>query len=288
MKFSHKLQQMAVFIEFLAGAGLAIFFHLVLHNEMASYLIFGVGVLLSLATYLLREDIEKTRTELTDLYHQVHEITYAISRLTDAECQAKAQELLANTMRTITMLQNGFIPLDETEFYLDGAKSSDAATLQIRAVDPITFGWLARATLVNFYQSNLRALERKVKITRIFVINREEFVEPEFQKIILTQLKDGIDIRIAFRDEILGADAVSDRNTNIPWDFAVYDEQIATEVFPHAGKYYGRKTTQPAEVEKYLHYYQLIEHNAHAVIIEGDRVALASDVTAAIISDKSI
>jgi hypothetical protein len=280
MKLSHKLQQMAVFIEFLAGAGLAIFFHLVLHNEMASYMIFGVGVLLSLATYLLREDMEKTRTELTDLYHQAHEVTYAISRVTDAECQAKAQELLANTLRTITMLQNGFIPLDETEFYLDGAKCSDAAALRIRAVDPVTFGWLARATLVNFYQSNLRALERKVNITRIFVMHREEFVEPEFQKVMMTQLRDGVDIRVAFRDEFPGANAVSDRDTNIPWDFAVYDEQVATEVFPHAGKYYGRKTSQSVEVEKYLHYYQLVEHNAHTVMIEGDQVTLASDVIA--------
>ena len=46
MKLSQKIQSMAVFIEFLAGSGLAIFFHLVLHNEMASYLVFGIGVLL--------------------------------------------------------------------------------------------------------------------------------------------------------------------------------------------------------------------------------------------------
>jgi len=278
MKFNQKLQQMAVFIEFLAGSGLAIFFHLVLHNEIASYLIFGIGILLSLATYLLREDMEKTRTELTELYHQAHEVTYAISRITDTECQAKAQELLTSTMRTITMLQNGFIPLDETEFYLEAAKYSDAATLRIRAVDPVTSGWLVRATLVNFYQSNLRALERGVKITRIFVMYREEFVELDLQRVIMAQLKDGIDVRVAFQDEFSGTNSVSGRDTNIPWDFAVYDEQVVTEVFPYAGKYYGRKTSQSVEVEKYLHYYQLVEHNAYVVIIEGDRVTLVTDV----------
>ena len=56
-----KIHNMAVFIEFLAGSGLAIFFHLVLHNAEAAYIIFGIGILFSLATYLLREDIEQTR-----------------------------------------------------------------------------------------------------------------------------------------------------------------------------------------------------------------------------------
>ena len=91
MKLSEKIQNMAVFIEFLAASGLAIFFHLVLHNEMASYLIFGIGILFSITTYLLREDVEKTRTELTSIYHQAHELTYAVSRITDPECQTKAQ-----------------------------------------------------------------------------------------------------------------------------------------------------------------------------------------------------
>jgi hypothetical protein len=277
MKLNQKIQSMAVFIEFLAGSGLAIFFHLVLHNEMASYLIFGVGVLLSLATYLLREDVEKTRTELTDLYHHAHELTYAVSRIADSECQAKAQELLAGTMRTVAMLQSGLIPLDETEFYLEGAKCSDASVQRIRAVDPVTSGWLTRATLVNFYQSNLRALERGVGITRIFVMHREELADPEIQKVILMQLKDGIDARVAFKDEFPAPHSLSGRDTTVPWDFAIYDEQVATEVFPQAGKFYGRKSSQPAEVEKYLRYYQLVEHCAHTVVVEGERLILASE-----------
>jgi len=277
MKLSQKIQNMAVFIEFLAGSGLAIFFHLVLHNEMASYLIFGVGVLLSLATYLLREDVEKTRIELTELYHHAHELTYAVSRINDSECQTKAQELLASTLRTVTMLQNGLIPLDETEFYLEGAKCSDATSQRIQAVDPLTAGWLSRATLVNFYQSNQRAIERGVIITRIFVMHRDELADPEFQKVIMTQLKDGIDVRVAFRDEFPAASMMSGRDTNAPCDFAIYDETVATEVFPQAGKYYGRKTTHTNEVEKYVRLFQLIEHSAHAVVTDGERILLAAE-----------
>jgi hypothetical protein len=97
------MHHMAVMIEFLAGSGLAIFFHQVLRYPEAAYTIFGIGVLLSLATYLLREDIEKTRAELLEQYHQAHELTFAIARISDPECQSKAHELMVSAMRTISL-----------------------------------------------------------------------------------------------------------------------------------------------------------------------------------------
>ena len=278
MKLSKKIQEMAVFIEFLASAGLAIFFHIVLNNPQAAYSIFGIGILLSLATYLLREDMEKTRHELVDQYHQAHEITFALAQISDPECQLRAQELLAGSKRTIALLQQGFIPLDETEFYLEGAKCSDMARLRIKAVDPITTGWLSRGALVNFYQSNLRALDRGADITRIFVMSREEMIDPDVQKILMTQFSDDIDVRIAFRDEIpTTASNLSGRDTNSSCDFAIYDDQVATEVFQQTGTYFGKKTGQPANVDRYLRLYELIEHSAHAVIKEGEQIILASD-----------
>ena len=278
MKLSQKIQEMAVFIEFLASAGLAIFFHLVLHNPQASYSIFGIGILLSLATYLLREDLEKTRHELTDKYHQAHELTFALSQITDPECQTRAQELLAGNKRTIAMLQQGFIPLDETEFYLEGAKCSDMAQHRIKAVDPITTGWLSRGAMVNFYQSNLRALDRGVAITRIFVMNREELSDPDVQKVLMTQYNDDIEVRIAFRDELPAtAGNLGGRDTNSSYDFAIYDDQTATEVFLQAGIYFGRKTGQAVNVDRYQRLYELIEHSAQAVVMEGDQVLLASE-----------
>jgi hypothetical protein len=279
MHLTKKIQEMAVFIEFIASAGLAIFFHMVLHNPEVAYSIFGIGILLSLATYLLREDLEKTRHELTDQYNQAHELTFALAQINDPECQLRAHELLAGSKRTILMLQQGFIPLDENEFYLEGAKCSDMAQHRIKAVDPITTGWLSRGVLVNFYQSNLRALDRGVSITRIFVMNREELTDPEVQKVLLTQFGDDIDVRIAFRDELpTTANNLSGRDTNSSYDFAIYDEQVTTEVFPQSGIYFGRKTGQVANVERYQRLYELIEHSAHAVVIEDEQILLASDV----------
>jgi len=277
MKLSKKIQHMAVFIEFLAGSGLAIFFHLVLHNPEAAYSIFGIGLLLSLATYLLREDLDNTRCQLTSQYNQAHEITFAVAQINDPECQVKAQEILSGIKRTILLLQQGYMPLDETEYYLEGAKCTDLSLQRLKAVDPLTVGWHTRGALMNFYQSNLRALERGVAITRIFVINREEMAEPEAQKILLAQYRDGIDVRVAFRGELPLANDISGRDTNSSFDFGIYDDHMVTEVFPQSGKYYGRKTATAAEVEKYVRLYEIIDHNAHAVTLEDERIILVSE-----------
>ena len=279
MNIKIKIQNMAVLIEFLTGAGLGLFFHQVLKYEEASYVIFGIGVLLSLATWLLREDLDQVRETLTEQYRHSHELTFAIAQINDPECQGKAQELVAGISKTIALLRQGYIPLDETEFYLYGAKASDKAQKQIRAVDPMTQGWISRGAMVNFYQSNLRALHRKVDIRRIFVLNREDLPDPETQKVLKSQFQDGIDVRIAFRDELTSSGESTWANT-CSFNFAVYDAWVVTDVFTHPGTYYGRKTKEPAEVAKYLHLLDLIEHNAHKVVCDQEMIALAGEVVA--------
>jgi hypothetical protein len=277
MNISKKIQNMAVFLEFLVSTGLAVFFHLVLGKHDVAYIIFGVGVLISFATYLLREDIEKTRHDLSDQYHQAHELTFALAQICDAECKSRAQDLLAGTKRTLQMLQQGYIPLDEGEFYLEGARCVEGTRQRIKAVDPITSGWLTRGVLVNFYQSNVRALERSVIITRIFVMSREEMLDTEIQKVLLTQYNDGVEVRIAFRDELPSASVVSGRDTDASCDFAIYDDLAATEVFPQSGTYFGRKATQAAAIERYLRLYDLVEHSSHAVVVEEGKIILAAE-----------
>jgi len=276
-----KIQHMAVFIEFLAGSGLAIFFHWVLDYKEAAYVIFAVGILLSLVTWLLREDIEKTREELREQYIQAHEIPEAIARISDPECQTRAHELMAGAKRTLVLLQQGYIPLDETEFYLEGAKLADQSTRTIKAVDPLTSGWGSRGSLLNFYQSNLRALDRGVRITRIFVVGRDELIDPDVQKVLFAQYHDDIDVRIVYREELPAASDISGRDTNCSSDFAIYDDQAVTDVFIQPGKFFGRKTSQQTEVEKYLRLYELIEHSAQTITIDNDRIILAGEALAA-------
>ena len=274
--FNKKMHELAVFIEFIVGSGLAIFFHMVLHNEMAAYMIFGMGILLSLVTYLVREDVEKTKNELLGQYQQVHEIPFALAQIHDAECKAKAHELVAATMNSLATLQQGFITLEELEFYLEGARLSDQATQRVKAVDPLTSDWLSRGALLNFYQANVRALDRGVQITRIFVTTREELADSEVQKVLISQYREDIDIRLCFRNEIPAVD-ISGRDTNNSFDFAIYDDRAVTDVLGQSNKYYGRKTCHPAEVAKYLYLFELLEHSAHPVTLENDRIILASE-----------
>ncbi|MBJ6726346.1 hypothetical protein [Geomesophilobacter sediminis] len=271
-----KVQSMAIFIEFIAGSGLAIFFHFVLHHPEAAYLIFGVGILLSLATYLLREDIELTRAALMEQYDHAHDLTFTMAQITDPECRDKAQEILASTQRTFALLRQGYVPLDETEFYMKGTKYFGEARQRVRAVDPLTVHWDSRGALVNYYQANLRALERGVTITRIFVIPREELGAPEVQKVLMQQKRDGVEVRVAFREELPTATAIGGRDTTGAFDFAIYDEKVATEVFGQPGKYFGRKTRDPALVESYLHLFSLIEHGSHALSADEETVPTPS------------
>jgi hypothetical protein len=278
MNMNKKMQKIAVLIEFLAGSALAIFFHQVLRYPEAAYIIFGIGILLSLVTYLLRDDIEKTRAELLKQYSQAHEITFAIAGISDPDCQSKAHELMASAMRTILLLQQGYIPMDETEFNLEGAKQMEQAAHHAKMVDRITTGWDSRGALHNFYQANLRAIERGVKITRIFVVNRENLAESDFQKVLLTQYRNNINVRIAFHDELPSTTNISNRDTDSSFDFSIYDDRVITDVFSKPGKYFGRKTSKPKEVAKYLHLYELVEHSSYAVTMEDDKVILAGDV----------
>lgn len=277
---SKKMHELAVFIEFIAGSGLAVFFHLVLHNEQAAYMIFGMGILLSLVTYLVREDVEKSRNELLAQYQKVHEIPFALAQIHDEECKTRAHELIAVTMKSLATLQQGYITLEELEFYLEGARLSDQAVRHIKAVDPLTSGWQSRGALLNFYQANLRALDRGVLITRIFVTTREELADPEIQKVLLAQYRDNIDVRLAFRNELPAAVDISGRDTNSSFDFAIYDDRAVTDVFGQSSKYYGRKTCQPLEVAKYFYLFELLEHSAHQITLENDRVILSSEMLA--------
>ena len=280
MSMHQKFQEMAVFIEFLIGSALAIFFHRVLHYEEAAYVIFGIGILLSLVTYLVKEDIEKTRTALLAQYHQVHEIPFAIARIVDPECQVKALDVIQSTKKTLSLLQQGYIPLDETESSLERAKLSDQTTRSIKAVLPMTADWVTRGTLLIANQANLRALDRGVRITRNYVVTREDLANPEVQKVLLAQYRDDIEVRITYADRLPTVSDIIGRDSSNSFVFTIYDERVVIDALVQPGKYFGRKTSQPAEVAKYLHLYELIEHSAQPLMVEDDKIILPSDVVA--------
>lgn len=267
MSEKNKLPNMAVLIEFLTGSALAILFHWVLNYKQEAYVIFGVGTLMSLGRYLQRGDLAIIHDDLSNQYRQSHEITFAISQINDLECHAKAKELLSATVKTINLLQQGIIPLAETEFYLEAAQAVDQTKNLVKAVDPLTSEWSSRGMMLNYYQANLRALERGVRIIRVFVINREELSEGYVQKTLINQLNDGIDVRVAYRDE-LPTERENIWSDKCSFNFAINDDRVIIDVYAKPGLYYGRKSSQPEEVSKYVRLFDLIEHNAFKMTLK--------------------
>lgn len=266
----------AVWSEFLLSAGLALFFHMGLHNPQVAYTIFGVGLLLSLATYLLRESIDQSEHTLIRHYDQAHAIAFALSQIKDAECRAKAETMMEAIKQNLHLLLQGFIPLDETEYYLAATKCMDQAKNSVQAVDPLTPGWTSRGVMRNLYQANQRALKRGVQVTRIFVIERDELPNAEVQKLLSMQLRDGVDVRVIFRDETSMKSAAGMHGAIHSFDFTIYDGETVIDAFARPGKHHGKKTSSPVEIAKYTQLFALIEHSAIGVALENDRIVVPS------------
>ena len=273
MTVKAKMHPMAALIEFVASAGLAIFFHLVLHEREVAFTIFGVGLLLSLATWLLREDILKIREKLLYEYREFHELPDALRKIDDPECHKKAREIIARITRNMSLLQRGFIPMDETEFMLEATKAADATEHTLKSVNPLTPGWDTRGAIIKYYQSNKRAVERGVKVTRTFVLRREQLHESEAQRMLRTHYEDGIEVKVAYREELTTGGEVG-WTKDCSFNFGVYDDKFVVDVSAPA-PYYGIRTSQRVEVGRYLQILDLVEHAAHAVYLHDNEIVQA-------------
>ncbi len=248
---------MSILIEFIVGSVLAIYFHWVLQYHEASYIVFGIGLLLSLATYLIKEQIKVTQAQLITLYEGEHEITQALDAITDSECQQKSQELLTDFKRHLSQLRQGYLLLNQSEFYLEGVKAVEQATDNVKAVDPLNVDWDSRGSLVNYYQANLNALARGVKITRIFVMNHRSLENSNILQTLQQQANDGIEVRVAYLEDL------HSKGSGISsLDFAIYDGRIITDRNPPNSHYFGKRTNKADEIEKYQRLFAVIEHHS--------------------------
>jgi hypothetical protein len=128
---------------------------------------------------------------------------------------------------------------------------------------------------VNLYQGNLRSLERGTKIMRIFVTDFEDATTQDIQSVLRCQFEDGVDIRIAYRRDLPVTSDMGGFEGNPSFNFTIHDDQIVTDVISQSSKYFGMKTKEPSLVGKYVHLFDLIEHVAHAVVLENDMVVPA-------------
>src|SRR3569832_1136078 len=131
---------LTVLIEFLVSAGLGIYFHWVLHWQKEAYIVLAIGLLLTLATYLLADEIARSRDLVIASYHRSHGLLTTLSLIDDKECQERAHSVLAATDRTLMLLQDVYEPHDKTENKHASAKTMAQSRHQVQAVDPLTVG----------------------------------------------------------------------------------------------------------------------------------------------------
>lgn len=259
-RFRERYLIMIIFIEFLLSTALGIFFHIVLHYEEVAYVIFGVGILLSLATHLLSREISHTHESLLNHYKFVYDISAAMLQFKDPEFDRKAGEILVTTKKSLSLLKEGYMPLNESELYLEATKAIKKADSRVKTVDPFIIEWNSRGSLLNYYQVNLEARKRGTHITRIFVINHWDLTDPAVQNVLHSQFQDNIDIRIVYREYL--------PTGNWSFDFVIVNDSIVIDRSSGQVNYAGYKTSVPSEVKKYLHLFDIIEHNSHPILIE--------------------
>jgi hypothetical protein len=251
---------MAILIEFIIGSLLAIYFHWVLQYKEAAYILFGFGVLLALATYLLKHEILVSQKKLAILFQGNHELSIALAAITDPECQLKSQELLIDFKKNLAQLERGYLLLNEAEFYLEGVKRVSQSQKSVKAVDPLEVGWDSRGAVLNYYQANLQALARGVQITRIFVLSRRDLLNPDVQKILQQQLSDGVEVLITYREDL----PLNEANQDVySLDFAIYDDRFITDRGREKGLFFGKQSQKAQEIAKYQRLFDLIQHHAH-------------------------
>lgn len=170
----------------------------------------------------------------------------------------------------LALVLQAYVPLDETEFYLKGTKYSSESIHRVKAANPGTAA-VPSSTIIRPICGRYNG-----GVTRIFVPNREEFIDAEVQKVLFLQLRDRIEVRLAHRDDLPAASGLGGRDTAASFDFAVFDDKLATEVFNLPGKYFGPKTWVPALIDNFQHLFALIEQGSHLGAVEEDRIVLAA------------
>jgi hypothetical protein len=252
---------MLVFIEFVLGVVTGIYLCWLLKFEEAAYFIFGATPLLAVVTYLLQRKIAASRMTLSAL-QDGNEIVKALSAIKDRVYRDKALELLTAFKKNLELLEHGYLLLNEAEFYWQGLKALEQATRQIKTVELLQHRWDRHDNLLNRDQANLRALARGVRITRIFIIERQGLFDRSIQKLLQQQSEAGIDVRIAYSEDL------NEDETAHSLDFAIYDNALVADRGRENNSYFGKLTNKPAEIEKYLRSYNLAERHAHRMSSE--------------------
>lgn len=251
---------MRTLVEFLVAAGLALLFHFGLSLEREAYVLFGVGVLLTLAVYLILDRLRAAETRTVEAVAHAHRIESALERIQDPEAVVKSRSVLDTTHHVLVLLGDGAIPLTEGEYYFEAGQCLARCTREMYAVNSVDVtDWVGKVQKRKYYEDQVRTRGRGVAIARIFVLRRGDLEDPDVLRTIRHQQDDGIAVRVAWQEDV----AFSGREgVDVVTNFVLFDDKVLIARTPLLGLYYGKKTRAPGEIERYRRTYELLDQYA--------------------------
>lgn len=251
---------MRTFIEFLVAGGLALVFHFGLSLEHEAFVLFGLGVLLTLAVHLIMDRVKAAEQCTLDALARANRIEAVLERVTDPEAIVKGRTVLDTTHQVLTLLSEGAIPLTEGEYYFEASRCLAECTREIRAVNSLDVtDWVGKVQKRKYYHEQVRTRSRGVAIARIFVLRRVDLEDPGVLQTIHHQEQDGIAVRIALFEDL----AFSGREgVEMPSNFVLFDDRVLIARTPLLGLYYGKKTRASGDIDRYLRTYELLDQYA--------------------------
>ncbi|HDH31356.1 MAG TPA: hypothetical protein ENH26_01120 [Candidatus Wolfebacteria bacterium] len=193
-----------ILIEFILASILALIFHFSLHNETAALVIFGVGSLLALFTFLIYTEFIREFNNTLKFY----KLKEKVDNLKNKDFIEEARRLEREFFHQSKQLVDGFIEYDTSgEFCFALQKQARKTKKSIKATCFVNVDeWTEKRGLMNYFNEEIKAMnEKKVKIDQIFILDANERRNENILKIVNMYAKHvdgGLRVYIVNKEEL--------------------------------------------------------------------------------------
>ena len=177
-------------------------------SRETTWIIFSVGSVITITVSLLEQKVVDTVSDEIDAKIEVFS---ALARVKDPELYRLAQQALSDCLEKIKNYGDGIITLPDMAHMtnrLSTCQESYQATFWVPTLQSL-YALQDTSAGRSYYELNLQALKRGVKIERIFIFNKQDvldengqFVDKRAKDILLGQSSDGVVVRVAWVDDL--------------------------------------------------------------------------------------
>ena len=185
---------MWVLIEFLVSTALSLIFHFALHQPVVAYVIFGTGVLITLATYII---IERITTE----FEEGNRIRQLVGNIRDPVFIEVAHNTVRECEQKLNGIAKGRMKVDADELSLLEVNALRNATKRACAVCLLHPDEWDKQGWKNYLVENKKAVERGLPFSRILVLDKESIKDTQRRTVIENHIQTGANIMIVWAHE---------------------------------------------------------------------------------------